>query len=94
MVSSNFLINNISKKGKIHVSKQRLYLMTLLSIAMILMLVSIAGGAPFAYITNYGSNNVSVINKATDNIKAMVMYAIFIVILKELQSPWIEQRYM
>jgi YVTN family beta-propeller protein len=94
MVSSNLLINNISKKGKIHVSKQRLYLMTLLSIAMILMLVSIAGGAPFAYITNYGSNNVSVINKATDNIKAMVMYAIFIVILKELQLPWIEQRYM
>jgi hypothetical protein len=24
----------------------------------------------------------------------MVMYAIFIVILKELQLPWIEQRYM
>ncbi len=53
-------------------SKQRLYSIILLSIAMILMLVSIAGGAPRAYIPNYGSNNVSVINTATDNIKAMV----------------------
>ena len=53
-------------------SKQRLYSIILLSIAMILMLVSIVGGAPFAYIPNYGSNNVSVINTATDNIKAMV----------------------
>jgi YVTN family beta-propeller protein len=45
----------------------------LASTAMILMLLSIAGGAaPFAYITNQGSNNVSVIDIATNNVTANV----------------------
>ena len=36
------------------------------------MLVSIAGAAPFAYVTNNGDNTVSVIDTATDTIKATV----------------------
>ena len=36
------------------------------------MLASIAGAAPFAYITNEGSNNASVINTATNQITATV----------------------
>jgi YVTN family beta-propeller protein len=39
---------------------------------MILMLISIAGAAPFAYITNSGSNNVSVIDTATNNVTATI----------------------
>jgi YVTN family beta-propeller protein len=54
------------------VSKQRLYPITLLSIAVILMLGSIASGTPFAYIPNSGSNNVSVNDTATNNVKAKV----------------------
>jgi hypothetical protein len=38
------------------------------SAAMILMLISIAGAAQFAYIPNQGSNDVSVIDTATDNV--------------------------
>ena len=52
--------------------KNKLYSRALVSIAMILMLASIAGAAPFAYITNPGSNNVSVIDTATDNVTATV----------------------
>ena len=47
-----------------------------MSTAMILMLTSIAGAAPFAYITNTnnvdGGNTVSVIDTATNNITATV----------------------
>jgi YVTN family beta-propeller protein len=39
---------------------------------MILMVVSIAGAAPFAYITNNASNNVSVIDTATNTVTATV----------------------
>jgi YVTN family beta-propeller protein len=39
---------------------------------MILMLMSIAGGTPFVYITNSGSNNVSVIDTATNTVTATV----------------------
>jgi YVTN family beta-propeller protein len=39
---------------------------------MILMLVSIAGAEPFAYITNAVSNNISVIDIATNNVTATV----------------------
>lgn len=39
---------------------------------MILILISTAGAAPFAYITNTGSNNVSVIDTATNNVTATV----------------------
>ena len=54
------------------INKQKLYSITLVSAAMILMMVSIAGAAPFAYITNSDSNTVSVIDTATDNITATV----------------------
>lgn len=36
------------------------------------MLVNIAGAAPYAYITNYGTNSVSVIDTVTDNVTATV----------------------
>jgi YVTN family beta-propeller protein len=36
------------------------------------MPMSITGAAPFAYITNFGSNNVSVIDTATNKVKATV----------------------
>ena len=52
--------------------KNKLYSIALVSTAMILILVSTAGAAPFAYITNTGSNNVSVIDTATDNVTATV----------------------
>ena len=52
--------------------KNKLYSIALVSIAMILILVSTAGAAPFAYITNVDSNNVSVIDTATDNVTATV----------------------
>jgi YVTN family beta-propeller protein len=54
------------------INKQQLYSIALVSAAMILMLVSIAGAVPFAYITNYGSGNVSVIDTATNTITATV----------------------
>ena len=48
-------------------NKQKLYLLALVSTAVILTLTNIAS-APFAYITNYGSNNVSVIDTANNTI--------------------------
>lgn len=36
------------------------------------MLITIAGEAAFTYIPNYGSNNVSVIDTANDNVTATV----------------------
>ena len=38
----------------------------------LLMLVNIAGAAPFAYITNIGSNTTSVIDIANNNVTATV----------------------
>ncbi|RPJ77943.1 MAG: YncE family protein, partial [Alphaproteobacteria bacterium] len=38
----------------------------------LVMLVSIAGAAPFAYITNNYDNNISVIDTATDTVKATI----------------------
>jgi YVTN family beta-propeller protein len=52
--------------------KQKLYLRALVSIAFILMLVGIVDAAQFAYIINYGSNNVSVINTTTNNVTTNV----------------------
>lgn len=49
-----------------------MYSIALVSIAMILVLVSTAGAAPLVYITNLGSNNVSVINTATNTVTATV----------------------
>ena len=54
------------------INKQKLYSISLGSTAVILVLVSIAGSTPFAYITNSGSNNVSVIDTATNTVKATV----------------------
>src|SRR5271157_3888426 len=54
------------------INKQKLYFIALMSAAMISMLVSIAGAAPFAYITNQGSNNFSVIDTATNEVIASV----------------------
>ncbi len=71
--------------------KNKLYSRALVSTAMILMLVSIAGAAPFAYITNYGSNTVSVIDTATNNVTATVTVGQY---LMELQSTRMEQKYM
>ena len=51
---------------------RKLFSIFLVSTAMILMLVSIVGAAPFAYITNSGSNNVSVIDTSTDTVTATV----------------------
>src|SRR5208283_1932870 len=50
------------------INKQKLYSRALVSAVMILTLVSIAGAAPFAYITNLGSNSVSVIDTATNTV--------------------------
>ena len=57
---------------KYTVSKQKLYSIVLVSTAMILMLTSIADTAPFAYIPNFGSNTVSVIDTGTDTVAATV----------------------
>ena len=54
------------------IHKQKLYSIALVSIAVILVLEGIAGGTPFAYITNLGSNNVSVINTTTNTVTAAV----------------------
>jgi YVTN family beta-propeller protein len=51
---------------------KKLYSITLVSAAMIFMLVSIAGAAPFAYITNWKSEIVSVIDTATNKVTARV----------------------
>ena len=50
-------------------NKIKLYSIVLVSVAMILMLVSIAGAAPFTYITT-GSNTESVIDTATNTVTA------------------------
>jgi len=54
------------------INKQKLYSIALVSAAMILMMVSIAGAAPFAYITNEKSGDVSVIDTATNTVTATV----------------------
>jgi len=43
-----------------------------LTLMFFLMLVSIAGASPFAYITNYNSDTVSVIDTATNKVKATI----------------------
>ncbi len=53
-------------------NKQKLYSIALFSIAMVLMLVSIAGAAPFAYIPQDIINNVSVIDTATNKVTGTV----------------------
>ena len=73
-------------------NKQKLYLIALVSTAMVLMLISIAGAAPFAYIhQTCGSNNVSVIDTATNTVTTTVPVE---PLLGELQSHLMEQRSM
>src|SRR5271157_1336412 len=43
-----------------------------ITLLVFLMLMSVSGAVPFAYITNLGSNNVSVIDTATNKITATV----------------------
>ncbi len=52
--------------------KHKLYLITLVSAYFVFMLVSIADAEPFAYITNEGSGNISVIDTATNTVTATV----------------------
>jgi YVTN family beta-propeller protein len=53
---------------KYMISKQKLYSITLVSAAMVLMLVNIAGAAPFVYVANNGGNTVSVIDISTNTV--------------------------
>jgi YVTN family beta-propeller protein len=54
------------------ISKPKLFSIALMSAAILLVLISIAGAYPFAYIANTGSNSVSVINTTNNNITAIV----------------------
>jgi len=54
------------------INNKKLYSTVLASIAMIVMLVSIAGAAPFAYVANGGDNTISVIDTATNTVTATV----------------------
>jgi YVTN family beta-propeller protein len=62
---------------KCTVSKQKFIQITLVSAAIILMLISIAGATPFAYITNSGSNNISVIDTATNTVTANISVGMY-----------------
>jgi YVTN family beta-propeller protein len=62
----------MEKGEKYMVNKKEFYSIALVSTAMILLLVSIAGAAPFAYITNTDSYNVSVIDTATNTVTSSV----------------------
>ena len=62
----------MEKGEKYMVNNKRSYPITLVSIGLIFMLVNIAGAVPYAYITNYGSRNVSVINTTTNNVTSTV----------------------
>jgi DNA-binding beta-propeller fold protein YncE len=50
------------------INKQKSYSIALVSTALVLMLISITFAAPFAYITNSGSNNVYIIDTATNTV--------------------------
>jgi DNA-binding beta-propeller fold protein YncE len=52
------------------INKQKLYSIALVSTAMILMLTSIAGAAPFAYILDGSGNTLYVRNTSTDTVTA------------------------
>jgi YVTN family beta-propeller protein len=54
------------------INKQKLYSIAFVPAAMGLMLISIAGAAPYAYITNSVSSNISVIDTATNQVTATV----------------------
>ena len=54
------------------INKHKLHLIALVSAALILMLTCIVSAAPFAYITNFNDNTVSVIDTANTTITATV----------------------
>ena len=54
------------------VNEQKLCKIALLSAAMILILTSVTGAVPLAYITNYGDNSVSIIDTTTNIVTATV----------------------
>jgi len=54
------------------ISKHKVYSIALVSAAMILMMMNITSAAPFAYITNYDDNNISVTDTATNKATATV----------------------
>jgi len=61
------------------INKKKLYSIALVSTALVFMLVSITDAAPYAYITNYGDNEVAVIDTATKLVVATV---------SGLHGPW------
>jgi YVTN family beta-propeller protein len=65
------LTNDIGKELKYVINKHKLYSIALISIAIALMLVSIVGAAPFAYIST--GSTVSVIDTATNKVIANVL---------------------
>ena len=80
----------MEKGEKYMVNKKKFYSIALVSTAMILLLVSIVGAAPFAYITNTDSYNVSVIDTATNTVTSSVPLGLG---PWELQSAWMEKRH-
>ncbi len=61
------------------INKQKLYSIALVSTALVFMLASIGDAAPYAYITNYGENEVSAIDTATNTVAAT---------MNGLHGPW------
>jgi uncharacterized repeat protein (TIGR01451 family) len=57
---------------KCMINKKKLYSIALVLTALVFMLVCRAGAVPYAYITNYGDNEVAVIDTATKLITATV----------------------
>jgi YVTN family beta-propeller protein len=53
---------------KFMINKHKLYSTALVSAAVILILASIAGAAPFAYVANEAGNTVSVIDTSTNTV--------------------------
>ena len=54
------------------INKKKLYSITLASTALILMLMNVAGATPYIYVSNLGSNNVSVINTTSNIVTTIV----------------------
>ena len=58
----------MGKELKYMANKHKLYSIALVSTAMVSILASIASAAPFAYVTNAGSNSVSRIDTSTNTV--------------------------
>jgi len=61
------------------INKKKLYSIALVSTALVFIVVSIADAAPYAYISNYGDNEVVVIDTATKLVVSTV---------SGLHGPW------